>query len=223
MAPLYEFGYGLSYTSFELSNLKLSAGTLDLEAGEKLTVNVDVANTGVCRGKEVVQLYVHDVRSSVRKASKELKGFAKVDLAPGEKQTICLSIDCDSLSHYDTRRGLWCVEPGRFEIQVGTSSRDIRVKAEFRAVGLNPYAYGMRTPIARIMADDKARAVIERHLSPGAADDPDIADIVARLPFAPFERAWGDYFVLHLGDRDEKEISVIRSRILTELAAIELD
>ncbi len=223
VAPLYEFGYGLSYTSFEVSNLELGADTIDLEAGETLTVSVEVANTGACQGKEVVQLYVHDVRSSVQKADKELKGFEKIELAPGQKKSVNFTIGPDDLSHYDTRRGLWCVEPGRFEIQVGTSSRDIRARAEFRAVGLNPYAYGMRTPVARIMGDEKARAVLAKHLPAGAVDDPGVADMVACLPFAEFERAWGGYFTLHLGDRDEQEIAELRDRIVAELAAIEMD
>lgn len=221
--PLYEFGFGLSYTRFELSGLQLSADKLDLEAGGSLTVSADLSNTGERTGKEVVQLYVHDVRSSVQKAVKELKGFQKVELQPGEKRTLTFTLDAGDLAHYDSRRGQWCVEPGLFEIQMGTSSRDIRCRAQFRAVGLNPYAYGMRTPLARIMQHDKARAVLEAHLPAAALADPGLAQMVACLPHVPFERAWGQILAQHLAGRDAAEVASLQSQIEAELAAIELD
>jgi len=133
VAPLYEFGYGLSYTRFELSNLTLSVEAVDVDAGGALTASVDVTNAGGCRGKEVVQLYIHHVDSSVRKPERQLKGFIKVDIEPGETTTVRFEIDADSLSHYDGRKGQWCVEPGVFLAMVGVSSRDIRATAEFRA------------------------------------------------------------------------------------------
>ena len=133
--PLYEFGYGLSYTSFELSNLTLSDDTLDLERSGGLTVSVDVTNTGARCGKEVVQLYVQDVSSSARKPVKELKGFAKVSLKAGETQTVRFHITRDSLAHYDAREKQWVVEPGLFRVMVGRSSRDICATSEFSAAG----------------------------------------------------------------------------------------
>ncbi|MFC1452393.1 glycoside hydrolase family 3 C-terminal domain-containing protein [Verrucomicrobiota bacterium] len=137
--PLYEFGYGLSYTTFELRDLKLSSDTLEIKRGHKLTVSVNIENTGKRSGKEVVQLYVQDVASTVQKAAKELKGFEKVALEPGKKKTVDFAIEAKALAHYDTKLGRWCVEPGVFRLMVGTSSRDIRVTAELTATGPNPY------------------------------------------------------------------------------------
>jgi len=132
VAPLYEFGYGLSYTRFELSDLTLSAETMDADAGGTLTASVDVANAGGCRGKEVVQLYLHHADGSVRKPVKALTGFAKVDLEPGATTTVTFEIDVESLAHYDSRKSRWSVEPGAYRAMVGVSSRDIRAEADFR-------------------------------------------------------------------------------------------
>jgi beta-glucosidase len=223
VAPLYEFGFGLSYTSFELGNLRLGAETLNVDAGETMNVDVDVSNTGPCKGREVVQLYIHDVRSSVRKAAKELKGFRKIELAPGEKKTVRFMLGGDDLAHFDSRRGRWCVEPGLFEIQAGTSSRDIRLRARFRATGYNPYAYGMHTPICRILADRHARAVLEKYLPAGALADRELAELAACLPYTPLNLAWHKHFSVLLEDRGADEVAAIHDRIAAELAAIEPD
>jgi len=137
--PQYEFGYGLSYTTFELGEITMSSDTLALEPGERLTISVDVTNTGARSGKEVVQLYVHDVASTLRKPVKELKGFRKVSLEPGGRETVRLDIEPRALAHYDAKFGRWVVEPGVFRVMVGTSSRDIRRTAEFTATGHDPY------------------------------------------------------------------------------------
>ncbi len=221
--PLYEFGFGLSYTQFELSDLRLSADTVDVDAGGELTVGVDVVNTGSRTGREVVQLYVRDVRSSVRKAAKELKGFNKVELKPGQKTTVNYTLGRDDLAHYDTRRGCWCVEPGLFEVQVGTSSRDIRCRTRFRAVGLNPYALNMGTGMARILQDDKARAVLGKYLPAAVLADPGLAAMAASMPDVSLERVWSGRIAVHLKDLDAQEVADIRNRIARELADLEVD
>ena len=221
--PLFEFGYGLSYSSFRLDNLKLSVDTLDIETDRKIRVSIDAANTGTRSGKEVVQLYIHDVRTSVRKAEKELKGFAKVSLEPGQKKTVVFDIGTDTISHFDTRMGRWCVEPGRFQILVGTSSRRIHARAEFRAVGPNPYAYGLTTPISTIMRDERARAVLRAHLPEEAIESVRLREMVACLPFAAFERAWSRHFAGFLAHLSEREIEHTLDRVCTELSRIDLD
>jgi len=138
VAPLYAFGHGLSYTRFEMSDLTLSAEELDVDSGGRLTASVNVSNTGDCAGKEVVQLYVQDLESPVRKPVRELKGFAKVPLAAGETTTVRFEITPEALRHYDAREQRWCVQPSVFRVMVGSSSRDIRASAEFRAVGADP-------------------------------------------------------------------------------------
>jgi beta-glucosidase len=119
--PLFPFGYGLSYTRFAYSNLKLSAPVL--AEGETLSVAVDVKNVGARTGTEIVQLYINDLFSSVTTPAKELKGFARVNLAPGEKKTVQLELAYEQLALVNAELKT-VVEPGIFEVMVGSSSRD---------------------------------------------------------------------------------------------------
>lgn len=123
--PLYPFGYGLSYTRFEYSGMETVSG--ELSATDTLRVNVRVKNTGSRAGSEVVQLYVRDLISSVATPVRQLHAFDKVELNPGEERSVRFSIPVPQLSLYDAdmRR---IVEPGDFELQVGASSRDIRLR-----------------------------------------------------------------------------------------------
>lgn len=125
---LFPFGHGLSYTTFDYSNLKLSADTIT--DSDTLTVTFDVTNTGKVAGAEIAQLYVRDVESTAYKADKELKGFDKVFLEPGETKTVKLTLDKRSFSYYDTEISDWFVESGVFTILVGASSRDIKLSAD---------------------------------------------------------------------------------------------
>jgi beta-glucosidase len=121
VSPLFAFGYGLSYTSFAFSNLRLDRDTI--APGDSTQVLVDITNTGDRQGDEVVQMYIRDVVSSVTRPVKELKGFRRVTLDPGETQTVALPITPDRLAFYDIDM-VYRVEPGAFRIMVGSSSRD---------------------------------------------------------------------------------------------------
>jgi beta-glucosidase len=123
--PQFPFGHGLSYTTFAYSDLKVSPG-------EPVQVSLNVRNSGAREGAEVVQLYVRDVESSVDRPIKELKAFRRVVLKPGETQTVSFALDKSALAFYDVTRKDWVVEPGTFEVFVGASSRDIRLKATFK-------------------------------------------------------------------------------------------
>jgi beta-glucosidase len=125
--PLYEFGFGLSYTTFEYSNLMILPGEIN-NAGE-VEVSVEVKNTGAVKGDEVVQLYINDMISSTSKPVKELKGYEKITLEPGEKRTVKLKLLPEDLSLFD-RDMNFVVEPGTFEVLIGSSSEDIRLKGE---------------------------------------------------------------------------------------------
>ena len=127
--PLFAFGHGLSYTTFEIGNLRLSTDRLDADGS--LTLRVDVTNTGDRPGAEVVQLYIGDDESFVPRPVKELKGFAKVSLAPGETQTVEFGITPEALSYYDDTKGAWTAEPGLFTAYVGAASDDIRGSVDF--------------------------------------------------------------------------------------------
>jgi beta-glucosidase len=128
---LYYFGHGLSYTTFGYSNLKITAAKQTTRG--KVTVSVEVANTGQRAGDEVVQLYVHDVVSSVTTYEKTLRGFERIHLQPGEKRTVTFTLTPADLSLWD-RAMHFVVEPGMFRVMVGSSSEDIRVKGDFEVV-----------------------------------------------------------------------------------------
>ena len=127
--PLYPFGHGLSYTKFEYSDLKLSAAEIAPTDGVEL--QLQVKNVGDRAGKETVQLYIDDVISSVSTPVKQLRGFTKLALEPGETRTCSFKLTPDDLALYDAdmRR---VVEPGLFRVLVGASSDDIRLRGEFR-------------------------------------------------------------------------------------------
>ncbi len=124
--PLFPFGHGLSYTGFEYSELKLDKKTIG--EGETLNVTVSVKNTGKRPGKEIVQLYVRDLKSSVVRPVKELKGFCKLSLKPGEQKQAEFTLDKRAFAYYDEDFREWAVETGEFEIMIGRSSADIALK-----------------------------------------------------------------------------------------------
>ena len=124
MPVLFPFGYGLSYTTFAYSNPKVSATTFKDVDG--LTVTVDVTNTGRVAGKEIVQVYVHDQKSGLVRPHKELKGFAKVELQPGETKTISIPLDFRAFAYYHPEYKQWITEDGEFDILIAASAADIR-------------------------------------------------------------------------------------------------
>ncbi|MHA6531303.1 glycoside hydrolase family 3 C-terminal domain-containing protein [Paenibacillus sp. BAC0078] len=125
--PLFPFGFGLSYTEFEYSGLKLDKTSIN--DTETVHVSVTVKNTGTRTGQEIVQLYVSDVQSSVIRPLQELKGFQKVELQPGEAREVSFTLDKRSFAYYNVELSDWHVESGGFHISVGSSSRDIRLSA----------------------------------------------------------------------------------------------
>lgn len=127
--PKFEFGYGLSYTSFTYTNLKLNKK--EMKKTDSIVVTMDIANTGSYAGEEVVQLYLRDRVGSVVRPVKELKDFKKLLLQPGEKKTIRFVISREKLSFYNAKLK-WDAEPGDFDLMIGSSSADIRLKDSFR-------------------------------------------------------------------------------------------
>lgn len=126
--PLYHFGHGLSYTRFEYSNLLITPSSI--KPGAEIQVTLDVKNTGEREGKEVVQLYIKDDVSTVTTPIKQLRGFKKINLKPGEKQSVSFNLKPEDLSLLD-RNMKWIVEPGKFNVMVGSSSSDIRLEGSF--------------------------------------------------------------------------------------------
>lgn len=127
--PVFAFGHGLSYTTFKMGNARVSSKSMTRDG--KLTFTVNVTNTGKRAGAEVVQLYIHDVKSSLPRPEKELKGFAKVELAPGESKDVDITIDNSALSFYDDRTGKWTSENGDFVALLGNASDNLPLKLKF--------------------------------------------------------------------------------------------
>jgi beta-glucosidase len=131
-APLFPFGHGLSYTTFTYSDLKLSAE--EVKAGDKLNIHVTIKNSGKRAGDEVVQLYVYQANSSVKRPVKELRGFQRIHLQPGEAKTITLDLPAAKLAFWDEKTHGFVVEPGAYTVMVGASADDIRLKADLQVV-----------------------------------------------------------------------------------------
>lgn len=163
LAPLFPFGYGLSYTTFKYSNLRLSAKSLT--PNELLKVRVDVTNTGKVAGKEVVQVYVRDVNSTVARPAKELKAFAKVEVAPKQTKTVTFTLDREAFWYFDVVKNAWATEPGDFEILVGSSSRAIHLSAGF-TLAPEPRAARLHSglTIQTLLDDPDGRAILSKYI-----------------------------------------------------------
>jgi beta-glucosidase len=168
IAPLFPFGYGLSYTTFAYNNLTLDAATIGPE--DEIHVSVNVQNTGACAGQEVVQLYVRDVECSLMRPEKELKAFAKVALDPGETVTATFTLTQEALSFYDPVRKRWVAEAGDFQVLVGSSSRDIHLIGRFALEGgVLPEAKGdarlhIGLTLRTVLDDPGGRKVLQKYL-----------------------------------------------------------
>jgi len=162
LEPLFPFGYGLSYTTFKYSKLKLSAESIT--SNQTLKVKVDVTNSGKVTGKEIVQLYVRDVKSTLARPEKELKAFEKVELKPRQTKTVTFTLDREAFWYFDAVKNAWSVESGEFEILVGASSRDIRLTG---SVTLAPDARAARfhtgLTLRTLLDNPDSRAIVTRH------------------------------------------------------------
>lgn len=175
--PLFPFGYGLSYTTFEYSDLTISKK--EMLDTETVTVSVKVKNTGEMAGKEIVQLYVRNVESTVIRPEKELKGFEKVELKPGEEKTVTFELDKRAFAYYNVDIRDWHVETGEFEILIGKSSRDIVLKDKI----LVKSTVTVRKPVHRntlvgdLLSDPVLAPVFKEFMSKASQDNPMFAPI----------------------------------------------
>jgi len=129
ISPMFPFGFGLSYTRFAYSNLKLSSPRI--HSGEKLRVRFEIANTGKCAGAEAAQLYLRDLKPREARPLKELKGFAKVFLEPGQSKTVEIELGPEAFSYFHPKQNAWLADPGTFEVLIGSSSRDVLLTQSF--------------------------------------------------------------------------------------------
>ncbi|MDX1414938.1 MAG: glycoside hydrolase family 3 C-terminal domain-containing protein, partial [Candidatus Promineifilaceae bacterium] len=161
MSVLFPFGFGLSYTTFEYSNPRLS--THSFKDIDGVTVTVDITNTGEMAGKEIVQIYVRDLESGLVRPSKELKGFAKVELQPGETKTVSISLDFRAFAYYHPKYRQWITEDGEYDLLIAASAADIRhtLTVTLESTLDLPPILDMESTIREWMADPRGKAVFE--------------------------------------------------------------
>ncbi len=199
--PLFPFGYGLSYTTFSYSDIKVAP---TLAPGAIAIVSAKITNTGARAGAEVVQLYVHDVAPKVDRAPRELKGFARVQLAPGQSQTVTFPVSARDLSYCDVAGKQWKANAGNYEIEVGASSRDLRLKAPLRLTrdwtekivgmgAISPYKPVAPQPSLATGKTATASSVVNEKTSPALAFDLDANENTR------WESGWSDAQWLAVG------------------------
>ena len=165
MEVLFPFGHGLSYTTFQYSNLKLDKTTM-LDS-EELSVSVDVENTGGRAGKEVVQLYVSPKANTIVRPAKELKGFEKIELQPGEKRTVTFTLNKRSFAYWNTEIADWHAESGVYEVQIGKSAKQtvLYEDVEVRSSVEIPVVHHLNSRMGDIMKSANTRIILENALA----------------------------------------------------------
>ncbi len=158
---LFPFGYGMSYTTFDYQNPRVSAETFRDVDG--VSVSVEVTNTGKMTGKEVVQVYVHDQVSRLVRPPKELKGFAKVELKPGETKTVTIALDRRAFAYFHPGYQTWITEDGQFDLLIGSSSADIRCTqtVTLQSIQELPSLLNRDSSLGDWLADPRGRRVLE--------------------------------------------------------------
>lgn len=195
ITPLFPFGFGLSYTEFQYSDLMLAASSMN--DAETVQVSVTVKNTGEHTGKEIVQLYVSDLESSVIRPLQELKGFQKLELRPGEEQEVTFELNKRSFAYYNVNLGNWHVESGTFMLRVGSSSRDIRLSAAIEVTStarIAPVTFHRNTTVGDLLGNpltaDRAKKFSSIFGLEGAMDDnPDMFE--AMMKYMPLRAMIG--------------------------------
>lgn len=157
----FPFGYGLSYTDFQYSNLQVSSN--NFKDTDELHVKVDVTNSGKVKGKEVVQLYVKDKEARLIRPEKELKRFAKIELEPGETKTISFSLNTRDFTYYDPQYKKWVTDDGEFEIMVGKSSREISLIEKVSLISTieKPCTLNYKSTVREWLEDKRGKLIID--------------------------------------------------------------
>lgn len=199
MEVLFPFGHGLSYTTFEYSDLSLDKKEMTDE--EILRVKVKVKNTGDMKGKEIVQLYVRDVKSSVIRPDKELKGFVKVELEPKEEKEVTFELDKRAFAYYNVEIKDWYVETGEFEILIGRSSRDIVLKDTVfvRSTKQIKRKYHINSTIGDILDDPSASVKFQNVLKQFASLFPQFSTEEGIMNFAEMMKYTPLRGLIHFG------------------------
>lgn len=164
ITPLFPFGYGLSYTTFQITPPSLIPEQFNLLSDNSLEIPVDITNTGEYNGSEVLQIYLEEIDPHLLMPKKQLKAFKKVHLKPGEHTTVLLSIQKDAFSIYDPEKKQWIYPVGMYRIHLGTSSRDIICTYNISVTGNDPYAFGPNTYFKEFIQYPEVFSIIRKYL-----------------------------------------------------------
>lgn len=159
IAPMYPFGYGLSYSTIEYGKITPQSPQFNIDKQGSVEVSISVRNTSKVAAREVVQLYVHDDASRLDRPMQELKAFQKVSLPAGEEKSVTFRLDKRAFSYYDADKGDWVLEPGKFTLRIGSSSRDIRAETPLLVISKTP-AFSFNTPWIDIQTYEKAATIV---------------------------------------------------------------
>jgi beta-glucosidase len=181
--PLFPFGHGLSYTQFQYQNLMINSKVEPTRLGpnDMIEITLEVKNIGSRFGREVVQLYIQDMQSSLVRPPKELKAFCKINLKPGETKTVTFTLSRDALTFYDDMQKTWIAEAGEFRVLIGRSAREILLTGSFIYLGdanksstnQKQPRFNLQSSIQSLLEDPDAKAVLEKHI-PEIASAPQI-------------------------------------------------
>jgi len=188
---MYPFGYGLSYTTFDITDASVQ-NCVDVDK-ENVQVRIRVKNTGSMAGSEVIQLYVHDVISTLEKPVKELKAFQKVWLEPGEEKQITLKLKKEDFASYDTRLGCFATEPGEFILMIGNSSQNIVKQLPVQILCENPYGLGPQTDIVKVVSHTAAVEIIWKVAEVKLKET--AGSYIIFQPWTPFSQVWRECIV----------------------------
>lgn len=176
--PLFPFGFGLSYSRFSIYDAQIAKSKYSSRAAEPLSVSVKIKNEGKMAAKEVVQLYVRCCTPKCLRPEKELKGFQKVVLQPGEEETVILKLWPQDFATYDTKRNGWIVQPGEYQLLLGNSSRNLTAQATVLIEGPDPYGCSLYAPIVQIAQTPAAVCVCENVLGEAFDIDAFKSDVI---------------------------------------------
>lgn len=187
IAPLYPFGYGLSYTSFQISDIQRECGE-EISMTDEIQIRCRITNTGHCTGKEVVQLYVNDVVSTLDKPLRELKAFEKVCLEAGESKIITFRLPVQTLASYDPAFHSWEVEPGEYRFYIGQSSRELQEPVSVTVIGHSRYDFQTDTPFIRILEHPTAYKTLLEYCGKYQITESDFQGFAVYTPYFDLER-----------------------------------
>lgn len=213
--PLYPFGYGLSYTNFEICDIQ-APESVNVE-DDGVEVAVTVKNTGSMDGSEVVQLYIHDVVSRIEKPEKELKAFQKVFVKAGEERKITMILRKEDFASYCAEYGMWATEPGEYDLLVGNSSANIEVQKRITVNCINPFRLIGKTSVGEVVANERAVNLINEAISGNIMQVAGSA--VVFFPAMSWQEVWGTFVTPYLqtGGLARHQIDKIYERLLEDL------